>query len=393
MHRLIFILVLLWSACASREPMGSIDEEQLDLRPIAWNTQAAALGKVMAVADSQDDVAVFGSQGALVFGGGLLVGSDDSVVSWRAAAAVPSLDLPESWLLGVTQLGRIYRLRNRMMLDDVTERFGLAGQPALEAVALSSELTAFALRDKIAVAGAGMSSVWFYNLQARGLTGAAGKLAAYDWMGVVEADFTAPGEARVAKLPLEGVIGAAFDESGELVLVTATEDALYVEREGALVRVWDAPAGVKLTGLASSGRGVWVGIGKELALLRGSQLLRASSDVIPEGGRLIGSPSGDVWVLGGSQLLRMGERAPGGSDEDRWRRTLLPMFQRICRGCHLPGGSAGTDLSTYAQWTARRQLLGQRLIDQVPTPMPPPSVGALTYDELSAVKLWVQAGR
>ena len=132
----------------------------------------------------------------------------------------------------------------------------------------------------------------------------------------------------------------------KLVLVAATAQALYVERNGALVKVWDASPEAPISGLAQSGRGVWLAMGKGPALFRGAQLLRGAPDVLPERGRIVGSQSGDVWVLGGPQLVRMGERAPGGSDEDRWRRNLLPIFHRSCRGCHLPGGSAGTDLSS-----------------------------------------------
>jgi hypothetical protein len=387
--------VVAWASagCGGRDEPARFKEDTIDLRPIAWSTQAAGLGKVVAVADSVDDVAVFGRSGASLWSDGIQVTSDESVTSWRTAAAVPAPDLPESWLLGVDQLGRIRRMHSRRLLEDVSERFGLAGRPVLEVAALGANLTAFALRDQVAVVDRG--AVRFFDIKARGLAGAAGRLAAFDFTSVIEIDLTQPEGARLLRLPLEGVIAVAFDVTRELQLVAATEQALYVKRGGVLEKVWEAPAGAAIGGLAGSGRGVWVAIDRSLALLRESQLLHGSSSqaVVPEGGRLIGSPSGDVWVLGGPQLVRLGERAPGGGDEDRWRRSMLPIFQRVCRGCHLPSGSVSIDLSTYEQWRSRRNLIKQRLIDQTPTPMPPLSAGVLTYGELAAVKQWAESGK
>jgi hypothetical protein len=386
----VLLLAPCLSGCNGRDVQASFKEGMIDLRPVPWSSQPVSLGKIAAVTDALDDVAVFGSMGAAVFSNGAEVGSDASVTTWKRAAMVPALDLPESWMIGVDQQGRLHRMRNRMVLEDVSARFGLAERPVVEVVALNERLSAFALRDQVAVVDG--SKVWFYDINARGLAGAAGRLAAYDWMGVLEVDFTAEQGARIAQLPLEGVIGVAFDVTGDLTLVAATEYALYVEQNGALVKVWDAPEDARITALAGSGRGVWVALGKELALFRGLHLLHGTSGSVPEGGRLVGSPSGDVWVLGGSQLTRMGERSAGGSDEDRWRRSMLPIFNRICRSCHLPTGSASIDLSTYKEWASHRALIKQRLVDQLPTPMPPLTTGSLTYDELAAVKRWTESG-
>lgn len=374
--------------CGSRETQRTFEEDTIDLRPIQWTTQMASHGKVAAVADSQEDVAVFGSLGAAVWSDGLEIGSDQAVTSWRAAAVVPALDLPESWLVGIDQLGRIYRMRNRVTLEDVTARFGLPGKPVLEVAALSATLSAFALKDKVAVVNG--ATVQFYDMRARGLAGAAGRLAAFDYEGILTVDFSIAEGAKMLRLPLPGAVGVAFDVTGDLRLVAATESTLYIEQNGTLVSIWEAPAESKILGLTGSGRGVWLAIGKELALFRGMQLLHGSM-AVPDGGRLIGSPSGDVWVLAGAQLTRMGERAPGGTDEDRWRRNMLPIFHRVCRGCHLAGGSSNIDLSTYDKWVMRRPAIKQRLIDQLPTPMPPSSSGTLTPDELNAVSRWAAA--
>lgn len=377
--------------CAHREPSSVFEEGTIELRPVTWNIDPVTAGKVTAVADSQDEVAIFGNQGASYFTEGTLVGTDTSVVSWRSAAVVPAIDLPDNWLLGIDPFGQVYRLRRNGVLDVVTAQYGLLPNSVREVVAPSSKLTALALKDKIAVCDG--SAVHLYDLRARGLAGAAGRLAAFDGAEVIQIDFNKPEGTAIQRLSLSGVIAVAFDVTGELALIAATEDALYVERDGVLLKLWESPAEVRITGLASSGRGVWVAMGKQLSLLAGTRLLHGTIGLTSDTGKIVGSPSGDVWIVGGSQLVRIGERTSFGIDEERWRRGILPMFQRLCRGCHLPGGSSNIDLSTYPQWAARRDLMKQRLIEMRPTPMPPREVGTLTATELSAVQRWLQSAR
>lgn len=387
LYALWLLQTLALGGCGGRGAAGPFSEGTVTLQTVPFAAPSEVVGKVAAVADSLDDVAVFGSLGASLWQSGIEVGSDAAVVSWRAAAVVPALDLPESWLLGITRQGLIYRLRSHVALEEVTARYALAGRPVREVVALSPTLTAFALGDQVAVADA--KNVSFYDIAAGGLAGASGRLAAFDDAGVIELDFTNPQGVTMARLPLAEVVAVAFDISAQQSLVAATAAALYVEQDGALLKAFDAPADSPITGLAGSGSGVWVALGSELALFRGSQLLHGPVGKVPENGRLTGSPSGDVWLLGGPQLVRLGEKAAGGADENRWRRTMLPIFQRLCRMCHLPGGSANLDLSTYGQWSLRRDRIQRRLVEQQPTPMPPATVGSLTTDELLAVQRWV----
>jgi len=109
----------------------------------------------------------------------------------------------------------------------------------------------------------------------------------------------------------------------------------------------------------------------------------------PAGGKLFGSPTGDLWVLNNGALTRIAEVSPGGMDQDQWKQTVLPLFTRLCSLCHLPGGSSGIDLSTYSAWTARRALVGQRVLVGKPTPMPPAGAGTLTSDDRAALQAWV----
>lgn len=388
--RLALVLALSLAGCGGRPASGTLPEGVLAVQAIPWSSQPDLVGKVMAVTDSAEDVVVLGSLGAALFTSGLAVGSDAAVAGWRAAAVAPALDLPESWLLGVTQKGQIFRMHSRAMLEEVTARYGLGGRPVREVIALSTSRTALALADKVAVTDG--QTVELYDLALHGLTAAAGRLAGVSASGVVQLDFKSGAEVAIERLPLDEVLAVAYDVSAEQVLLAATPEALYLEQGGTLVKVYDAPVGSPIGGLAASGSGVWVALGSELALFRGGQLLHGPADKLPPGGRLVGSLSGDVWVLGGPQLVRLGEKLAGGADENRWRRTMLPIFQRSCRMCHLPGGSANLDLSLYVQWALRRDRIKQRLIEQVPTPMPPAVVGALTPTELLAVQRWVSQG-
>lgn len=383
-------LLLASIGCAHREPSSVFEEGSIELRTVAWNIDPISPGKVSAVADSQDEVAIFGNQGASYYAEGMLLGSDTSILGWRSAAVVPSIDLPDNWLLGVDPFGQVYRLRKSGVLEVVTMQYGLPPNSVREVVAPGSKLTALALKDKLAVSDG--TAVHMYDIRARGLVGSAGRLAGFDGSEVFQIDFGKPEGAEIQRLSLSGVIAVAFDVTGELALIAATEDALYVERNGVLVKLWES-AEDRITGLASSGRGVWVSMGKRLSLLTGRRLLHGTIGLSTDTAKIVGSPSGDVWSLGGSQLVRLGERTSFGIDEERWRRGILPIFQRLCRGCHLPSGSSNIDLSTYPQWAARRDQMRQRMIEGRPTPMPPREVGTLTPTELTLTQRWIQSSK
>ena len=92
-------------------------------------------------------------------------------------------------------------------------------------------------------------------------------------------------------------------------------------------------------------------------------------------------------------LLRYGEEAGGGVDLALWRNQLLPIFAQKCQSCHLPGGSARIDLSTYSTWALRRTAIKQRVVDRLPTPMPPVTAGKLDEKELASISSWVMRGR
>lgn len=362
-------------------PLGTLELARID-----WSEPLpapATPGRVSAVAEAGDDVAVFSDRGVFLWQSGSTAGSDGSIQTWRAAAAVPALGFPGQWLLAVDQDGRVYRLHDgaALGLEEVTARYALAQKPVREVATLGNGQVAFALDDRLALTDG--TTLKLYELGLRNLVGGGGRLAGYDAAGVGLLD---PQGGALRQLMLPGVVGIAFAPDG--TLWAATADTLYSEKDGALVPAHSFAPPQTISGLAGAARGVWVGLPGTLALLRDGQLLLpATSPGLPAASRLIGSPSGDVFTIAADgQLDRYGQESGGGSDLVLWRKTLVPIFTRLCQACHLPAGSARIDMSTYSAWASLRSQIQARVIDQQPSPMPPPSAGTLTPDELAAVK-------
>ena len=376
--------------CGTPEPESpQLPVGALDLARIEWSAALPALatpGRVTTVAEAGDDVAVFSERGVFLWQSGSTAGSDSSVVSWRSAAAVPALGFPGRWLLGVDGDGRVYRLHNGATfgLEEVTARYALTAKPVREVAALGTGQVAFALSDKLALTDG--TTLKLYELPLRNLVGGGGRLASHDEAGVRLLD---PKSGELHQLPLPGVLGTAFAPDGQLWAATA--DTLYYEKAGALVAAHRFAPPQVVTALAGAGRGIWIGLADSLALLRDGQLLLpAVSPLLSPGTRLLGSPSGDVFTIAGGdgQLDRYGQESGGGRDLTLWQKTLVPIFTRLCQGCHLPAGSAHIDMSTYSSWANLRTQIQIRVVDRKPSPMPPASAGTLTPDELAAVQAW-----
>lgn len=359
----------------------------LELARIDWSQALPALagpGRVTTVAEAGDDVAVFGERGVFLWQSGSTAGSDSSILTWRSAAAVPALGFPGKWLLAVDGDGRVYRLHDGAAfgLEEVTARYALTARPVREVAALGNGQVAFALDDRLALTDG--TTLKLYELALRNLVGGGGRLASYDEAGVRLLD---PQSGALQALTVPGVVGVAFAPDGQLWAATA--DTLYYEKAGAFVAAHTFAPPQVVTALAGAARGVWIGLGDNLALLRDGQLLLpATSPMLPAGTRLIGSPSGDVFTISGGdgQLGRYGQESGGGRDLTLWQKTLVPIFTRLCQACHLPAGSARIDMSTYSSWANLRTQIQVRVIDRQPSPMPPASAGNLTPEELAAVQ-------
>lgn len=380
------------AGCGGGDSPGglALPQGSLMLQRIEWGEPLPAMtsaGKVAAVAEAGDDVALFSDAGLFLWSSGSTSGNDSSVRTWQAAAAVPALGFPGQWLIGVDDGGRIYRLHSGAMfgLEDVTARYVLTGKPVREVAALGSGQVGFGLADQLGLTDG--QSLKLYAQPLRNLVGGPSRLAAYDEAGVTLLD---PQSGTLRQLGQPGIRGVAFAPDG--TLWAATETTLYTESKTGLVPMHEFAPPQVITGLSGAARGIWVGLGDTLALLReGRLLVPEASPMLPADTRLIGSPSGDVWTVagGGASLGRYGEASGGGADLVIWRQQLVPIFNRLCQGCHLPGGSAHIDLSTYSSWAHLRGAIAARVVDRKPTPMPPVSVGELKAEELAAVKDWV----
>lgn len=366
----------------------------LALQRIDWAEALPAmtqLGKVAAVAEAGDDVAIFSDNGLFLWSSGSAAGSDASVRAWLAAAAVPALGFPGQWLLGVDDGGRVYRLHNgaAFSVEDVTARYVLSDKPVREVAALGNGQVVFALADKVALTDG--QNLKLFDLSLRHLVGGPTRLAAYDEAGVT---LWEPQSGALRQLPQPGIVGVAFAPDG--TLWAATAQLLLAESKSenktVLVPMHELTPPQAITSLSGAARGIWVGLGDSLALVRDGQLLRPeTSPMLPADTRLIGSASGDVWTVAGAkgELSRYGEASGGGADLVLWRQQLVPIFNRLCQACHLPGGSARIDLSTYSSWAHLRTAIAARVLERKPTPMPPVSVGMLKPEELAAVQAWV----
>lgn len=380
-------LGLLASGCGDEvTPPPTLPEgEPFKLSELTWNGRKLDLGRITAVAEIYDDTLVLSDQGAQVLTSGVPLANDPGQKGWRAAAVVPAGDLSGSWAMAVDKDGAIRRLRNRSVMEDVSDRYGLAGTPVNDLAALGESGVAFALADKVAVADG--QTVTRYDGALQLLAGTAGRVAGAISGGLRVLEL---GDKISRDYALGAVSGVVFDEGGKLVV--ATGDAVYREGErGALNRVHQSSE--PLTALARSGGDLWLQMGGSLAMIRDGKLRRAQAgDALSQVSgavKLVPSVGGGLWVLKDGALRHLAEDNGGGADEDLWRNNCLPLFTRLCATCHLPGGSSGIDLSTYRSWLPRRGLMNIRVIQGKPTPMPPAGAGELTADEKTALTAWI----
>lgn len=347
---------------------------------VPWNASGANVGMVAALAEQGDTLFLFGTRGMQVLAGGVVAATDARVTTWRMAAVIPAGDgTAGEWVVGVDATGRVWRLRNRDALEEVTGRYALMMHDAQSVARLSMNRVAFGLRAGVAVADGTQVRVW-NDPSFASLVGSGSRVAAATSTGVRVFDLM--GE-RFVDFTLAGVTGVAFNAAGRLVVTTA--GALYAEDDrGALAfrRRSSAP----LRGVVQSGARTWLVAGSNLALWDGADI-RAATDVrVGAMARLLPSPGGDVWSLDAGVLSRF--TIVDSPDLQLWIETVRPVFARRCTPCHLPGGTGNRDLTTYAAWVAGRADIRMRALVDMDMPPPP---GMLTADERAAIARWINA--
>ncbi len=393
----IAALVLSVTGCIPENPSGledpggttsgDVGDEPLAVRDLPvqtvdWSPDAAALDGVRAVATRGGTTVVFGDDGAALFSGGVLTGTDAAVTAPRAAAVIPAADHDGLWIAAVDADGRVWRLVAGESFEGVSSLYGLSEEAVVGLVPMGEKGTVFALGGGLAVSDG--------TLVTRYDTGALVGLAASDARaaGVTAEGISVlePGTGTLTKFALPGAAAVAFDDLGRLLALTP--EALYRERaDGTLHVVHRSEAG-GLRSLAAAPGHVWFADGTTLGLVDDVGVGLSATGTLTAGAALQGSPTGDVWVLEGGSLSRVAVDIGSAGHRQTWEEAMKPIFEASCTPCHEPGGSAPTVLSTYESWELHRDSLRTKVIEDETMP---PSGYELAAEDRKAIEAWLDA--
>lgn len=355
--------------------------QPLAVHAVAWNPGSLDVGMVAAVAELGGDVAVFSDRGATTLAGGAISASDAKVSTWRGAATVPGDAGAGSWVLAIAGDGRVFHYRALASLEDVSDRYGLAGEPVTAIASLGGGFVGFALAKGVAIAD-GTTVTRYDDLALVQLAGGGGRAAGFGADGVHVLDAA---KKTLTVYPLADVHGVAVAPDGHVFAITSHQ--LYEEDAGALVLRWDAGASI-LHGLVAATARAWASVDGDLATLESGVVSRAAGAGVDPKSALVPSATGDLWTIASGKLTRFGLGGPPTPDEAAWETNVLPVFARTCGQCHAPGGTSGIDLSTYDSWQKRRALIAKRV--DVDKTMPPAGT-AITDADRATVQAWSSA--
>lgn len=351
-----FLLALVACSSGSQQYQPG-DPTMIAVENVDWNPGAADTGTVAAVAEVGDATVVYSNKGALVFNGGAISASDPSVNAWTYAATIPAGDKSgTTWAVGLDEKGRVLRLEARMLLEDVSDRYGLEGVKVLGVVNMG-QWVGFALENEFAIADG--DAVVRYDGALHAIAGGPGRFAGIKADGSVLL-FDAH-TSNVATFHIGGANATAIDAGGRLVV--AGSEGVFVQPlpdVGTDLRKAFDTHGAPVHGMVLSGSRVWFGFGSELGSLDPQGAYKTQNANLPADAQLFASPSGDVWALSGGKLTRF--TIPVTGDEAVWRKTVQPVYVRVCADCHAPGASSGIDLSSYGAWSTRKALVYDRVI-------------------------------
>ncbi|WP_437827732.1 c-type cytochrome [Sorangium sp. So ce1153] len=362
-------------------------DEVLAVYPVVWSRGDADVGQVASVVDGGETVVVLGSKGAVVLEHGEVASTDSTKVDWRACGVVPAADRTSGgWTVGIDGEGGVFRIRPRVPVESISARYGLE-HDVVTAVATSGGKAVFGLEEGVAIAD-GELVTHYATGPFTSLTASDGGRIALAGADAVQAFELAAEEITTFAVP--GAAHVAFDPEGRLVAATAT--SVYRENDdGALALVYEAEeGGPAIHGLAASGSHVWLGIGSELGLLERDAVVRTEGIGLALDARLIAASTGDVWAIAGGELLRFSADASQGEDADSWEAQIRPIVEASCSLCHLPGGPAAIDLSTYAAWVSHRTAIRQRVV--VERDMPPPGI-EFSESDREIIAAWIDGVR
>ncbi len=380
---LLGILFLGQQSCANLHPYtrGPGGIGPLAVRAVNWNPTHVPLDAVAGVVDDGNQVVVLSANTATLLRAGALVAAADGR-SFTTAAAIPAADGNGQWLVGIDSEQKLYRLRAGRDFEPVSDRYGFQKSSLRAVCALSGHGVAFLVgQGELAVADG--QSVTHYEVgPVKSMACGTRRVALLSTNEVRTFDSAAH---KLRAFPLSAV-GAAFDSRGRLVL--GTEGALYVEDEhGDLALRYLAKEG-PISSLSSTATRVWFAAGTELGVLENDAIAVTQGLHLSGKARLVGSATGDVWVLADGQLQRFGRDDSALQPGERWAQLISPVFARSCTACHLPGGRSGIDLSTAAAWSSKRGLIRERVIDKRTMP---PRGSVLSDADRMAILNWLDS--
>ena len=132
----------------------------LAVRPVEWNAASAPVGKVSAVADAGDVVAVFADDGVSILSARAVVARDTHVKGWTTGDTIDAADGVTRWIVGIDEAGRVQRLKGLAAFEDVTPRYGLAGRRIRSATMVGKGKVGFLLDGQVVLAGASKLAVF-----------------------------------------------------------------------------------------------------------------------------------------------------------------------------------------------------------------------------------------
>jgi len=354
--------------------VGSLAVERVD-----WSRSPLAVGRVRAVADAGNTVAVLGDGGASWFTAGALVSRDARKTDWVSAGVIPGPDGSSRWMVGVDAQGRVYRLTPLGAIEDVSGRYGLETDPIADVTGFGSGLAGFLVGRQLVVAD--RAAVRRYPTGPfRALSGASGLVAGITDGGV---QLLRARDGSITEFPLPGVSNAAVGSDGRVYATTPR--AVYATDVSGRLSLLYAAEGDTVQRLVVSGGRTWFTDGGELGIVDGDTVKETAGAAVPPGATLASSPSGDVWVLSGATVSRYRPATTPGRVDESWAVEMAPVFARACARCHLPDGVSGTDLSTAASWAQNRSAIVARVV--VDRSMPPRG-NLLEERDREAIRAW-----
>lgn len=355
----------------------------LTVTPIAWNAGGADVGAVQAVAEDGDLVAVFTDRGLRVMVAGAVAASDDAVRGWRTAVTSAAADgTTGRWILGADSMSRVFRVRDRSSLDDVSSRLALGMRDIRSAAVVARDAVAFGGNGGFAVLRGASVTAW-NDPDFVQIFGGGNRVGAITDAGVKVFDLMTE---RAVRYNVAGVTGAGLSSAGALVVTVGP--LLYEQNpRGELTPVYTHPSALR--GVVVSDANTWLIADGRLAIWDGFRVRTSPEVPLSSSARLIAASGGGVWTLQAGVLARYALLVD--PEEQQWNRDIRSIFATRCTPCHLPGGTAGIDLSTRCAWAIRRdgireQVVTRMLMPPPPADMPAPERAAIAayLDSLSA---------